>query len=69
MLAGDPDNGEALWGLGRTVGDLGNLYAEGRYGLPRDEAEAARWKRVRAQTGDDEALGWLAYHGYSIEPE
>jgi len=47
-----------------AIADLGNLYDEGWYGLPRDPEEAAKWKKRLADLGDAEATGWLIYHGY-----
>lgn len=47
-----------------AITDLGNLYDEGWHGIPRDEKEAASWKRRLANLGDAEAAGWLLYHGY-----
>jgi TPR repeat protein/predicted Zn-dependent protease len=50
-----------------AVGDLGHLYDEGWMGVPRDEKKAALWKQRRAALGDEEARGWLVYHGYPLE--
>ncbi len=50
-----------------AIYDLGNLYDEGWYGLPRDEAKALHWKRKLAIRGEYEARGWLLYYGYSSE--
>lgn len=47
-----------------AIADLGNLYDEGWYGLPRDPEEAAVWKKRLADLGDPAATGWLIYHGY-----
>ncbi len=47
-----------------SVKDLGNLYVEGRHGLPVDPDQAAPWKRILADQGDAEARGWLQYNGY-----
>lgn len=47
-----------------AVADLGNLYAEGWHGIPREPDEAAAWKRRLADLGDPEATGWLLYYGY-----
>lgn len=47
-----------------ATADLGHLYDEGWYGIPRDPDEAADWMRRLAALGDPEATGWLAYHGY-----
>jgi TPR repeat protein len=50
-----------------AIGDLGRLYDEAWYGLPRDPDQAASWKRIRARGGDAEARGWLVAHGYPVE--
>jgi len=50
-----------------AIGDLGRLYDEGWHGLPRDEVQAAQWRRVAARQGSAEARGWLLYHGHSVD--
>lgn len=47
-----------------AVADLGNLYADGGYGISSDPDEAAAWKRRLADLGDPEATGWLVANGY-----
>jgi len=58
--AGDKGN---YW----AIASLGNLYDQGWFGLPRDEAKAAPWKRLAAKRGDKEARGWLLYRGLAVE--
>jgi len=50
-----------------AAGDLGHLYDEGWYGVPRDEDKAVKWKRLRARRGDEEARGWLRYHNQPLQ--
>ncbi|HVS62411.1 MAG TPA: hypothetical protein VMT85_02790 [Thermoanaerobaculia bacterium] len=48
----------------QAIGELARLYAEGRPGIARRPELATRWKRRRAELGDDEARGWLLAHGH-----
>jgi TPR repeat protein len=69
--AGRTDKAEALLWLERAgeignawaVGDLGRLYDEGWYDLPRDEKKAVYWKLKALAFGNQEARGWLTAHG------
>jgi TPR repeat protein len=49
-----------------AIGTLGRFWDTGSYGLRRDPAEAARWKRKLAALGDEEARGWLLAHGEQL---
>lgn len=47
-----------------AMNDLGRLYDNGWYGLPRDEKKAEYWwRKAYAAFGSTEAKGWLIAHG------
>jgi TPR repeat protein len=53
-------------GVAEAAAQLGTQYREGRGGLPRDAAEAARWFTVAAENGVPQAqynLGLMYYRG------
>jgi len=47
-----------------AMDEIATWYAIGR-GVPKDEAEAARWYRKAADLDDDDAKKWLDTHGHS----
>ena len=56
-------------GVAEAAAVLGTQYREGRGGVPRDPAEAARWFKVAAENGVPEAqynLGLMYYRGEGV---
>jgi uncharacterized protein len=56
-------------GVAEAAALLGTQYREGRGGVPRDPAEAARWFKVAAENGVPEAqynLGLMHYRGEGV---
>jgi len=50
-----------------AIAELGQLYERGALGVKRDLSRAAQWKRLLAKRGDEEARGWLTYHGFAAD--
>lgn len=59
----------AIAGVAEAAAALGTQHREGRGGVPRDAAEAARWFAVAAENGVPEAqynLGLMHYRGEGV---